>query len=423
MSSTGDAAEPAGVFATLRATPTTARFLLLGVLVNRLSGFLQAFLILYLIHRGFGLTQAGFALGAYGAGSVLGVLLGGGLSDRLGPRRTIIVTMAAAAGLITVVPLVPSLAALSAIVATAGALSQAYRPAAAALLSDLIPAARQVMVFAMYRLAINLGVIAGPLLAVLLIHFSWNLLFWVEGSAALVYALIAVFQLPPDARPVARTDPGGAPRAGYAVVLGDRRYLLYLIAILLNALIYVQYVAVLPLAVTDAGLSTLLYSGLLSLNGAIVVGCELLVTSWVQRWPARLAVIVGFLLLGGGLTLYAVPGGVAVFVIATAVWTMGEVVGGPTMFAYPALVAPAPAKGRYLGAAHAMFGIGGALGPVLGVALWSRAGTAVWLACGGGAVVSMLAAAAGMRNVREAPPEPAGDVPTDTLDVADAASP
>jgi predicted MFS family arabinose efflux permease len=417
--------DSAGVFQTLRDTPASARFLLVGVLINRLSGFLQAFLVLYLVHLGYGPAAAGLGLGAYGVGAVLGILLGGGLSDRLGPRRTIIGTTAIAALLIVSVPAMTSLPAISVAVALAGALSQAYRPASAAMLSDLIPATRQVMVFAMYRLGINLGVVAGPLLAVLLIHYSWNLLFLVEGLAALGYALIGLFLLPADPPSAGRTGPGAVARVGYAVVLRDGRYLLFLAAMLVNALVYVQYVAVLPLAVTAAGLPMIVYSALLSLNGALVVGFELLVTTRVQKWPPRLAVGLGFLLLGGGLTLYAVPAGLAVFVLGTVIWTMGEVVGGPTMFAYPALAAPAAAKGRYLGAAHAMFGVGGALGPVLGVALWSRAGPALWLACGGGAVLALLAAATGIRDPR---PEPArvagaGDRPTDPPAAAGAARP
>src|SRR5207253_5236661 len=39
-------------------------------------------------------------LGGFGAGSVLGVLAGGALTDRLGPRRTILVSMAGSAVLI-----------------------------------------------------------------------------------------------------------------------------------------------------------------------------------------------------------------------------------------------------------------------------------------------------------------------------------
>ena len=45
--------ERLGVVATWRLTPTSAKALLAGVFVNRLGGFLQIFLILFLTERGF----------------------------------------------------------------------------------------------------------------------------------------------------------------------------------------------------------------------------------------------------------------------------------------------------------------------------------------------------------------------------------
>ena len=77
--------DSAGPWVTMKEAPAAARFLLLGVAINQFGAFLQAFLVLYLVHRGFSSAQAGFALGGYGIGAVTGVLLGGALTDRLTP--------------------------------------------------------------------------------------------------------------------------------------------------------------------------------------------------------------------------------------------------------------------------------------------------------------------------------------------------
>lgn len=79
----------AGVFQTLRETPTAARFALVGVFVNQFGAFVQFFLVLYLTERGFSNPQAGLALGAshatfqlgYAIGPILGVLLWTALGD------------------------------------------------------------------------------------------------------------------------------------------------------------------------------------------------------------------------------------------------------------------------------------------------------------------------------------------------------
>ena len=71
-----------------------------------------------------------------------------------------------------------------------------YRPAAAAMLSELTPAHRQVMIAAVYRLAINVGTTAAPLLGGLLISVSYELLFWCDAVTAVLYAVIAILTLP-----------------------------------------------------------------------------------------------------------------------------------------------------------------------------------------------------------------------------------
>ena len=137
-------------------------------------------------------------------------------------------------------------------------------------------------------------------------------------------------------------------------MLADRRYVLFLLALVVNAAVYVQYLSALPVAMRAAGLATGWFSAMVALNGIIVITCELLVTKVVQRWPMRIVVMTGFALLGAGMATYALPLGVAAFVIGTLVWSLAEIVAGPTIFAYPAVASPARLRGRYIGAANAI---------------------------------------------------------------------
>ena len=66
--------------------------LLVGVFVNKLGWFLQVFLVLFLTtSKGFTDVQAGTALGVYGGGSVIGLIIGGSLSDKVGPRAAVMI--------------------------------------------------------------------------------------------------------------------------------------------------------------------------------------------------------------------------------------------------------------------------------------------------------------------------------------------
>jgi MFS family permease len=398
----------AGIRVTFAESPAPVRAILLGIFVNRLGAFLQAFLVLFLSHRGFTDVQAGVALGVYGAGSVAGVLAGGALSDRLGARLATIVSMTGSAAMLLAILYVGSYPALLVVVGLVGAVSQLYRPASSALLSDLTPKDRQVMIFAMYRLAMNLGTTAAPVIGAVLITVSYDLLFWTEAVAACAYAVIAAIALP---RRVPASDAGQGDdadrRGGYLALLGDRRYLLYLVAAFANAAIYIQYVSTLPLAMRDAGHAIAWYGAMVSLNGLIVITCELLVTRVVQRLPIKVVVAAGFALLGAGQAIYALPWGVAVFVVGTLVWTLAEIVGGPSVFAYPGMAAPPGLTGRYMGSMQAMFGLGTAIGPVVGVALYGVFGANAWWMFGIASVVAMASAWFGMRPPAPAEAEPA----------------
>jgi MFS family permease len=393
-----DSTDQAGVWITLRESSVPVRAILAGVLVNQLGGFLQIFLVLFLTERGFSAVQAGLARGCYGAGSFAGVLVGGAFSDRLGPRSAAFASMAGFAGLLIAVLYLRDFPLLLTAITLAGLVGRFYRPAAAALLSELTPQHRQVMIFAVYRLAINLGTTAAPLLGTLLISVSYELLFWVDAITALTYGVIALLTLPKQAKRPARPDAAGRRAGGYRAVLVDRRYVLFLLATFVQCCVYIQYVSTLPLAMKAAGLAMLWYSVAISLNGFIVITSELLVTKITQRLPIKLIVVVGFALLALGQLMYALPWGVGVFLVGTMIWTIAEIAAGPTMFSYPGRVAPDALRGRYIASQQTMFNLGAAVGPVVGVAVFRAVGAQLWLWC---ALATMLGLGLALLGMQE----------------------
>jgi MFS family permease len=333
-------------------------------------------------------------------GSVVGVLIGGTISDRFGHRWTIVTSMAGAGALTALLVHLSSLPLVVTVAVVIGVLAQAYRPASSALLVEQTPEKQHVMVFAVYRLAFNLGTTTGPLLGALLITYSYDLMFYVDAVTSVVFALFAL-SLP---RSVASTgthadrngNGNGAARRSYLTVLADRRFTLFMLALFLNAVVYIQHIAVLPLQVIADGHQPSLYAVLLSLNAVMIIALELPLTKFVQRMPAKLAVAWGIGLVGVGMNLYVAGPLMAAFVVATLVWTLGEMVGTPTASAYPGQVAPPGMRGRYIAAATFPMQIGYAVGPVLGVALWTLWPDGVWWGCTIVTVIAVLATLAGM---------------------------
>src|SRR6185369_12832960 len=116
----------------------------------------------------------------------------------------------------------------------------------------LTPPGRLVMMTAMYRLGLNLGTTATPLLGAALLSVSYNLLFWGEALAALIYGVIALVALPRRVRATATaTDtqastesaPAGRRGQGYLSMLADWRFSFFLLAMFLISAVYCQYTA------------------------------------------------------------------------------------------------------------------------------------------------------------------------------------
>jgi hypothetical protein len=166
--------------------------------------------------------------------------------------------------------------------------------------------------------------------------------------------------------------------------------------------VYIQYTSSLPLAIVDAGLSLWWYGTVVTLNAVLVVALEVPLTRFVQAWSLRVVALAGFGLIAFGYGMYAIALIPIFLILGTLFWTATEIIGAPTTFAYPGMVAPAHLRGRYFGAMQTAVGLGLTVGPVVGVALWNEVGQAVWLWAAAVGLLSAVFARIGMRL-----PEPA----------------
>ncbi|MFL6160596.1 MAG: MFS transporter [Jatrophihabitantaceae bacterium] len=399
--------QTAGIWQTFSESPTAAKAIFVGAFVNRLGAFLSIFLVLFVSSKGHSAAAAAATLGAYGVGSVIGTLIGGVLADRLGARISTVFSMSASAVLTVSLLYLPNYALLFCVTALLGLVSQVFRPASATLLSELTPESRQVMIFAMYRFAVNVGTTASPLLGFALYNLGdkqYTLLFWGEGLVAVIYGVLALYALPRREKAPAEAGAAGAePKAdSYLDVLRDRRYLMFLLATFLNTVVYMQYLSTLPLDIKAQGVALLWYTVAIALNGAIVIAFELPLTKISQHWPLKISIGSAFLLVGFGMASYGLPLGPVVVVLGTLIWTTGEIVGAPALFAYPATAGPAGLKGRYIGSFQFVFASGAAIGPVVGGLLFTVLGHRVWPVVAVGSFLAALVVATTVRQPSKA---------------------
>jgi len=381
----------------LRALPRGAWVLFFGTFLNKFGTFVLPFLAIYLTGLGYTTAQASMAIGAYGVGTLAASLLGGYFADRLGRRKTIVLSMFSAAAAMLCLSQAQSLPVIILLSALAGLTGELYRPASSALLADLVPAGQRVTAFAAYRMSFNAGWAFGPATAGLLAKHSFVWLFVGDAATSLLFGLVAWFALPAGLRG-ARV--GNALGETFRVVREDRRFRQVLLASLTIWLVFVQVFSSMSVQITTSGFSPSTYGLLISLNGLLVVLFELPLTTITKRYPSRRVMALGYLLIGAGFASNLLPRTIPLLVLTMAVLTLGEMIAMPVAGAYVADLAPAHQRGLYMGT----FGLIGALtfvfGPGLGLMLFSASPFALWSACG---VLGVLAARIILAGTKQAP--------------------
>ena len=370
----------------LRALPRGAWILFFGTFLNKFGTFVLPFLAIYMTRLGYTSAQAGLAIGAYGVGTLCACLLGGYLADRLGRRKTIVLSMGSAALAMLSLSQVRSLPMIVLFSGLAGLTGELYRPASSALLADLVPAGQRVTAFAAYRMALNAGFAFGPATAGLLAKHSFLWLFVGDAATSLLYGLVAWFALPAGLHGT-RTD--NSLRETWTVLRTDQRFRRMLCASLAVGLVFVQVFSTMSLEITRNGFSPSIYGLVISLNGVLIVLCELPLTILTKRYPARQMMALGYLLIGAGFASNALTRTLPLLVLTVVLFTLGEMVAMPISGAYVADLAPAHKRGLYMGTYGLVWSVAFIGGPSLGMLLFSASPLALWSACG---LLGMMAA-------------------------------
>jgi MFS family permease len=363
----------------IRSLPGPVWILCAGTFVNRFGSFVAVFLVLYLRSRGYSIAEAGLVVSFYGIGNVVAAGVGGWVADRFGRRNALALSMFSSAVTLLLLSQAQSLPLIIVLTTLAGMTGEMYRPAAAALLTDLTPAGERIPAFALNRLAINLGFAAGPAVAGLLAERSFFLIFLGDALTSAAFGVIALTRLPEGVR-VRR----GEERRGEAVrtMLHDRAFVFFLISSVLGAFVYFQSQTTFPLHVRASGLSDADYGLLISLNGLAIVLFELPLVAITQRFPYRPVLTVGSLLVGLGFALNAVANDLPELALTVLIWTLGEIVYAPVASAYVADIAPEHLRGRYQGAWGLTWGLAFVFAPAVGAAIFAWSADGLWLICG-----------------------------------------
>jgi MFS family permease len=373
-----DSIPPPPLIQTLRELPRPAWVLFAGTFVNKFGTFVMPFLALYLTKAGYTMTQAGIAVGALGAGHFCSAAIGGYLADLIGRRKTITLSMALAAVFYALLPFAGSFWWIVVCTFFAGLTAELYRPAASALLADLVPPEDRIVAYSAYRLALNAGWALGPATAGLLARYSYLYVFIGEAVTCALFGVLAWFALPKGVR-------SDSKESGWGVALrrirNDSGYLRVVFSYLGIGFVLFQVMTTFGVHVREMGFSETDYGMFLSLNGVLIVILELPITSVTRRVRAGLAVAFGYSLIGLSMVVLTIAKDHGMIISSMVLLTFGEMISFPVALTYVANRAPANMRGPYMGTVGFVWSIALIVAPWTGLKLLQIDPALLWGFC------------------------------------------
>jgi len=381
--------------------PRTVYVLELGALVNAFgNGVVLPFLLIYLHNvRGISFGLAGSAAAVQSAAALGSGFLGGTLSDRLGPKRVLLGALAVMTVAFALMPLIRTALDAFAIYTLWGIGSGAFWPSQSALLASLTPAARRAPAYALQRLAMNLGVALGGVVAGLIASVgrpeTFTVLFAINCVTFLGYMLVLTRVRAPALH---AERLGGSWRA----VLHDRVFTRFTLlnAAFMTAAISLAVELLPAFAKNVSGISEQEVGIVFALDAVGVVLFQLPVVKLVEgRSRMRGLALMGLLWASSFLAVWAagswtrVTAAFGILCGAMLVFAVGECLHGAIQAPLSVDLAPPQLVGRYLAASSISWQIGWIVGPAVGgfflqhrpLLLWPVA-AAVNLACAGAAL-------------------------------------
>ncbi|MFE8938751.1 MDR family MFS transporter [Streptomyces sp. NPDC007872] len=389
---------------TVSGLPPGFWWLWLSTLVNRTGAFVLTFLSLYLtVELGHSAWFAGLVVALHGLGGVAGSPLGGMLTDRWGRRPTMVTMHLAGAACAAALAVVTSAWGIAAVVLLMGVAMQAVRPSINATIADMVPAHDVRRAYALNYWALNLGFAVASLGGGAAAFLGYRTLFVVDALATVLCAVIVYLRLP-ETRPERRTSTeeksAAEPKVSMLSVLRDAPFRTLVLLNLLVCLVFTAPWIGLPLTMADQGLSASSYGAVISVNGVVIVGFQLLVNKLTDKRSPVLLLVLSSLLFALGTGATALAGSSVAFAATVVVWTVGEMIHVPTNAAATARLAPEHARGRYQGVMGMSWAVAGFVAPILAGAIVDGSGPDVlWAAT---AAIGVLAAAGYATKLRKA---------------------
>ncbi|MEP3480997.1 MAG: MFS transporter [Fuerstiella sp.] len=395
------------------ALPGTVKLLCVGSFINRAGSFVVLFLTIYVSQDlGYDKTFAANCFGVFGVGSFLASLVGGYLADRIGRKPIMLLGLFGGSAALVSLSFVQDRYGFMLNIFAFALLLDMYRPAASAMMSDVISDEQRPLAFGLLYIAFNLGFGVAAPIGGWLAEYSMQYLFWGDAITTSLFGLMIFVFLPEtisltreseaaaepafettDKQAAVRDTPAVHDPVGWKMtwkqISGDTDFLMLVTATLLTSLIFFQGFSTLPLTLKDIGFSESEIGLLLSINGFLIVALQLPITAYLSRFERLAVILAGEVLIGIGFGATALGNSAVWIGLTIGVWTIGEVLQAAFKQTLVVGFAPKAFRARYLGVFAMTHALGLMIGAPVGGQILERYGsTVLWTSCFATAMVS-----------------------------------
>ena len=369
------------MFRHYQSLPAQVWILCLGSFINRAGSFVLIFLTIYASERlGFGVSFATTCLGAVGFGSIVGSLAGGQLADHWGRKPVMLTALFGGGALLLLLSTQTDRWLFLLNIAAFAVVAEMYRPAASAMIGDLVTAERRPHAFALMYISINLGFAVAPPLGGWIAKYDYSLLFVGDAMTTAIYGGVVWFLIR-ETVSVSEDEERDAKQVGLVEAVNhirrDPTFLSFCLSTFLLGIVFTQGFSTLPLFMKQSGFSNVELGMLLSINGVMIVLLQLPLTHWLQRFNAMAMLTLGGILIGIGFGLTMVAVSAVVLALTIVVWTLGEIIQAPLQQSIVTDMAPPELRARYLGTYTMSFACALTVGAPIGGHLLSDYGAPV----------------------------------------------
>ncbi|KPC59937.1 hypothetical protein ADL29_32215 [Streptomyces chattanoogensis] len=372
--------------------------LLATVALSRSAVVLYPFYGVYLATERHGLTVdvIGLIVGMFGVGALAAGVASGALAARIREQRLAVLGLAGVAVIVLVIPVTTQLWLLAGLTALWGFCYEVVNPIAYTLVARVMPEAQRRFAFSAVRLAINLGMGIGPVLAGILFAVGPGLLPWATAVGYLASAFILA-----RARIAAGSDgdEGRDPAASGDESAPGRHGVRFWSFLAATTPIHLAYA--LPSTVASVYVIHTLgepagwASAIFAVNAFMVITCEIALNHAMLDLSRRTSLLIGYACATAGFVLMGFGEYQTwLLLVATAVWTLGEMIVYPVMPDHISAITPDRLKVRNMGFYTAHFNLGVVLAPLVFLPLLQVLGpVASWSLVGGVLLIGLLATA------------------------------